>query len=265
VAGRWPPGCCPPKGIEGLAREILHRLDPCGGDRYDPDAFTRRSVTCGEDATGIVFGRFQFDPASGAVFKAALDARAKPIPQAEGTTPQGQQVLLRDFMKDGITLLNGRPVAKSDYAPAYTGTTGTENVRVVGDFSNYVIAMRQGLAVEPIAHLFQQVTVGTGPAVPTGQRGLFAWGRIDPLTDSWTCAEEKRPPRRLTSGTRGLLHYPGRPGITGPVVSCPITARGGLRASWGVGKAFRGLPPVRAGPGVLTGWRRGPGSPVRSP
>jgi hypothetical protein len=86
----------PPKTVEGLAREILHRLDPSGGDRYDPDAYTRRSVTCGEDSTGTVFGRFQLDPANGAVFKAALDAHAKPSPVTTASTPDGQQVLIRD-------------------------------------------------------------------------------------------------------------------------------------------------------------------------
>jgi hypothetical protein len=87
----------PPKTVEGLAREVLHRLDPSGGDRYDPDTFTRRGVTCGQDSTRTVFGRFQFDPANGAVFKAG-DAHAKPTPQATATAtaPDGQQVLLRD-------------------------------------------------------------------------------------------------------------------------------------------------------------------------
>ena len=59
----------------------------------------------------------------------------------------------------------------TDYAPTYTGTTGASNVAVVGDFANYVIAMRQGLSIEPVPML-----MGVTNQRPTGQRGFFAWG-----------------------------------------------------------------------------------------
>jgi predicted phage gp36 major capsid-like protein len=51
-------------------------------------------------------------------------------------------------------------------------------VAIVGDFSNFVIARNGGMEVELIPQLFQQVTAGSGPAVPTGQRGWFAYSRI---------------------------------------------------------------------------------------
>ena len=70
-------------------------------------------------------------------------------------------------------------VYESPYMPdATTSTTATEGLAVVGDFSNFVVARNGGMAVELIPQLFQQVTAGSGPAVPTGQRGWFAYARI---------------------------------------------------------------------------------------
>lgn len=78
-----------------------------------------------------------------------------------------------DQTAGGISLLNGRPVALTDYAPLFTGTTGASNILVVGDFSNYIVAQRAGMSVELIPHLFD-VTNNR----PTGSRGWFAWARV---------------------------------------------------------------------------------------
>jgi len=82
---------------------------------------------------------------------------------------------------DGIGVINGRRYLTSDYAPAFTGTTGTVNLAVLGDFSNYVVAQRAGMNVEAIPHLFD-VTNNR----PTGTRGLFAWARhgFDSVNDA---------------------------------------------------------------------------------
>jgi HK97 family phage major capsid protein len=70
--------------------------------------------------------------------------------------------------------LRGRPVEPATGFPAFTGTTGAANILVVGDFGRgFVIAQRAGMAVEPIAHLFDTTT-----GLPTGQRGLFAHARV---------------------------------------------------------------------------------------
>ena len=88
----------------------------------------------------------------------------------------GNGLALSDFtvnmLADGTDQLTGRPVISSDYAPAFTGTTGAANYCVVGDFNNYVIAQRAGMTVELISHLFDQSS-----ARPTGSRGLFAYAR----------------------------------------------------------------------------------------
>jgi HK97 family phage major capsid protein len=78
-----------------------------------------------------------------------------------------------DLTAGGLTQVNGRPWYTTDYAPAFTGTTGTVNLAVVGDFNNYVIAQRAGMSVETVQHLVD-VTFNR----PTGNRGFYAWARI---------------------------------------------------------------------------------------
>lgn len=71
------------------------------------------------------------------------------------------------------------PVYESPYMPdTTTSTSATDGVAVVGDFSNFVVARNGGMSVEYVPQLFQQVTAGSGPARPTGQRGWFAYARI---------------------------------------------------------------------------------------
>ena len=73
----------------------------------------------------------------------------------------------------------GKTAYESPYMPdTTTVATAPEGLAVVGDFQNFVIARRGGMTVEYIPQLFQQVTAGSGPAVPTGQRGWFAYARI---------------------------------------------------------------------------------------
>ena len=80
---------------------------------------------------------------------------------------------------NAVEKLRNRPVYESPYMPdTTTSTTAPEGQAVVGDFSNFVIARAGGMSVELIPQLFQQVTAGSGPAVPTGQRGWFAYARI---------------------------------------------------------------------------------------
>lgn len=86
-----------------------------------------------------------------------------------------------DLSKDGIGMLQGRPVRTTDYAPQFTGTTLAANIAVFGDFSNFVLAQRAGMNVELIPNLFD----GTYSR-PTGQRGLFAFARhgMDSVNDN---------------------------------------------------------------------------------
>ena len=78
----------------------------------------------------------------------------------------------RDLSSEGIGPLLGKRVLLSDHAPAFTGTTGTVNLAVFGDFSKYVIAQRVGMNIELIPN------VVNGSGVPTGQRAWLAWARV---------------------------------------------------------------------------------------
>jgi HK97 family phage major capsid protein len=69
-------------------------------------------------------------------------------------------------------VLFGKQVYEDPYFPDFTGTTG-QNICVVGDFSNYLIARRTGMSVELVPQVFNP-----GTAFPTGQRGWFAYARI---------------------------------------------------------------------------------------
>ena len=84
----------PPTGTDRLARHLLATLNPEALDRYDPDAFTRRALTCAVDATGMLIGRFHLDPAAGAAVKAALDHYAAPTPPTPAEDRAGEQTLL---------------------------------------------------------------------------------------------------------------------------------------------------------------------------
>lgn len=70
-----------------------------------------------------------------------------------------------------VQTLRQRPVEYSSYFPGALSGTSHQNVAVVGDFSNFLIARRAGMNVEPVP-----VLMGSNQR-PTGQRGLFAWAR----------------------------------------------------------------------------------------
>jgi HK97 family phage major capsid protein len=88
----------------------------------------------------------------------------------------GNGLAISDFtvnlLADGTSVLTGRPVVVSDYAPGFTGTTGAANVAVIGDFQKFLIVQRAGMQVELVQHLFD-----TSTGRPTGNRGWFAFAR----------------------------------------------------------------------------------------
>jgi HK97 family phage major capsid protein len=87
-----------------------------------------------------------------------------------------------DLTAGGIPQLFGRPVIETDYAPAFTaGTTSNQNVAIVGDMDNFLFVQRAGLTLEFVPHVF-----GSTNNSPTGQRGWFAWTRhgFDSINDA---------------------------------------------------------------------------------
>lgn len=64
-------------------------------------------------------------------------------------------------------------------ADVTTSTSNTDVLAIVGDFrQGYKIARRGGMSVELVPQLFQQQTAASGVALPTGQRGWFAYARV---------------------------------------------------------------------------------------
>jgi len=93
--------------------------------------------------------------------------------QVRNVGADNQSLYTVNLTQDGIMTVNGRPWYTTDYAPAFSGTTGTVNLLVLGDFSNYVVAQRAGMSIETVQHLVD-VTYNR----PTGQRGFYAWARV---------------------------------------------------------------------------------------
>lgn len=86
-----------------------------------------------------------------------------------------------------LEALFNKPAYESTYMPdVTTSTSATTGLAIVGDFQNMLIARRGGVETEYVPQLFQQVTAGSGPAMPTGQRGWFAHSRIgsDSIVDT---------------------------------------------------------------------------------
>ena len=82
-------------------------------------------------------------------------------------------VTTTNLSTEGIGPLLGKRYLLSDYAPAFTGTTGASNLAILGDFGNgYVVAQRVGMSIE----LIPNVVDGSG--IPTGQRAWLAWARV---------------------------------------------------------------------------------------
>jgi HK97 family phage major capsid protein len=76
------------------------------------------------------------------------------------------------------TLFN-KSVYEGVYMPdVTTSTSATDGLAIVGDFRNFLVARRGGMSIELIQNLVQQVTAGSGPALPTGQRAWFGYARI---------------------------------------------------------------------------------------
>lgn len=69
--------------------------------------------------------------------------------------------------------LLGLPMVEHSAAPTRTGTTGAENILVLGDFGQFGIYDRIGMSVELVPHLFS-----TGNGRPTGSRGYYAFWRV---------------------------------------------------------------------------------------
>jgi HK97 family phage major capsid protein len=86
-----------------------------------------------------------------------------------------------DLSEPVLSRLLGASYRVTDYmAASTTNTTANVPVAIVGDWSHFVVARRQGMTVEPVPTVF-----GTNGR-PSGQRGFFGWARFGSTTDTDT-------------------------------------------------------------------------------
>jgi HK97 family phage major capsid protein len=91
------------------------------------------------------------------------------IRQAGSTDPNFNLSILAS----GLPGLFARPFHENDYMDGVVASTSDSSPLIVGDFGQFLIALRVGMTVETIQHVID-TTTGT----PTGQRALYVWGRV---------------------------------------------------------------------------------------
>jgi hypothetical protein len=91
----------PPSTVERLGRQIVHRLDPSRADRFDADAYRRRSCSWARDFAGMGLYRMTLDPATDVLVQAAISGYSAPAPAGTATTPEGRTVTVRDTRTAG--------------------------------------------------------------------------------------------------------------------------------------------------------------------
>lgn len=91
------------------------------------------------------------------------------VRQAGTTDPN----FVNTITEEGIGRLMGKPYHENDYMDGVVASTSDSTPIGFGDFKSFLIANRVGLSVENIQHV-----IDTTSGTPTGQRALYAWGRI---------------------------------------------------------------------------------------
>ena len=86
----------PPSTVEVLGRQIVARLDPDRAERFDADAYRRRSYTWSRDFAGMGVYKFVVDPATDALLQAAIDAWSAPRPTGTALDEHGRTVPVPD-------------------------------------------------------------------------------------------------------------------------------------------------------------------------
>jgi HK97 family phage major capsid protein len=102
-------------------------------------------------------------------------------PRAEWLGRKNSYNLVRTLDTNGtlyVRLTEGRPPELLGYAAREasampTRTTAGNRYLILGDFQQFLIVDKAGMAIELIPHLFD----GANPTMPTGQRGLYALWR----------------------------------------------------------------------------------------
>jgi HK97 family phage major capsid protein len=92
------------------------------------------------------------------------------IRQAGTTDPN----FTANMLAEGIPALFNRPFHENDYMDGVVASTSDSTPLLLGDFKQgFLIANRVGMTVETVQHV-----IDTTSGTPTGQRAMWAWGRV---------------------------------------------------------------------------------------
>jgi len=90
-----------PSTVERLGRQLVARLDPGRAERFEADAFERRSCTVGTDFAGMGLYRWVLDPVTHAQVAAAITRWSAPRPAGHAISEHGEQVSVQDARTPG--------------------------------------------------------------------------------------------------------------------------------------------------------------------
>jgi hypothetical protein len=91
----------PPTTVDRLGRQIVRRLDPTRAERFDADAYERRTCSITSDFAGMGIYRLVVDPATHAQLRALLAKWSAPRPESEAVDECGAVVHVKDVRAPG--------------------------------------------------------------------------------------------------------------------------------------------------------------------
>lgn len=159
-----------PENLRQLGKHLVEVLDPDADDYFDPDSFSRRSMTMSKDYTGMVFGTYQLDPAAGAALRAIIDPLSAPRPaqrDADGhvlirdtrTAEQRRADALSELAAVAVPLVSDNPASPGGGHTGENTADGSADTQLTGDSTDgtareLTIEERRKLAREGADRLF---------------------------------------------------------------------------------------------------------------
>ncbi|WP_336920957.1 HNH endonuclease signature motif containing protein [Aquipuribacter sp. SD81] len=177
-----------PREADRAAKALLRTMVDDPAERHDPRAHERRLLDLAEDATGMTVGRFQLDPVSGAVLRAALDRWSGPVSGADGERDSRSP---RQRRADAL-------VTALETASSVQGPQRGERPRIVV----HVTPEQLRAARTPAAG---DGPAGSGPPDPVGGRPTVEGGGQLPAWAARRLACDAVLQRLVASPTEGVL------------------------------------------------------------
>jgi hypothetical protein len=142
----------PPTTVERLGRHLVHLLDPDRTERFDADAYQRRTCSISSDFAGMGVYRLVLDPATHLMVRAAIARWSAPAPAAAAEDSSGAATEVTDERSLGqrqadamaALILNGDKA--SDTLTNPTGPTGPDAPGLDGEREAGGVPERAGAA-----------------------------------------------------------------------------------------------------------------------